>query len=149
MALSLRKKKPTAALVPVNSEEIMRGEPSLQTAKLDMTLQVLSLFIAPLWKQYQPVLALVKLAGVAIPDQPDQLISALLQSQNDAHMRSSVLSACEIMRAAVDDQVSTQAFEEILLTHIAIIKAVNVVEEANRENRRVEASADSGQDRER
>ena len=48
------------------------------------------------------------------------------------------------MRAAVDEQVSPQQFEEILLTNIAIIKAVKVAEESNRENRRVEAAADRG-----
>lgn len=141
--VSLRKRKPAAtALIPYNPEEIMRGEPSTQSLKLNMTLQVLALFVQPMWKQYQPVLSLVKLAGIAIPDSPDQLISAILQTQSDERMRSSVLSACEIMRAVVDDQVTPQEFEEILLRGIEIIKVVN-----SDENRRIEAAADCGQNR--
>ena len=88
--------------------------------------------------------SLVKMAGIAIPDSPDQLISAILLSQNDERMRSSVLSACEIMRAVVDDQVSQQDYEEILLRGIEVIKVVN-----SDENRRVTANIDSGQDRQR
>ena len=125
MALSIRKKKPATALVPFNPEAVFQGEPSLQTAKLDMLLQVLSLFAQPMWKQYQPILSLVKMAGMAIPDSPQDLISAILLSQNDERTKNSVLSALEIMRAVVDDQVSRQDYEEILLSGIEVIKVVN------------------------
>ena len=124
--VALRKKRSaTQALAPFNPEQIMQGEPSLQIDKLSMTLQVASLFLEPLWKQAQPILFILKLKGMPIPDSLQDLISALLLQMNDEHMRSSVLSALEIMKAVVDDQVSVQAFEDILLSHIEVIKIVN------------------------
>lgn len=125
-----RKKPATTAVVPFNPEQIMQGESSTQSVKITMTLQVLSLFLQPLWKQAQPILLLLKMKGMAIPSSPEELISAVLLQNNDDLTRNSVLSVCEIMRAVVDEAVTPQAFEEILLTHMAVLQAVRVVEES-------------------
>ena len=120
MALSIRKKKPPTAMVPFTPETIFQGEPSPQTVKLDMLLQVMALIIQPMWKKYQPFLTLV-----GIRETPEELISAVLHQSSDMRMKSSIDYALSIMQAVADDQVSPQDFEPILFDGVNAIKIVN------------------------
>lgn len=117
MALSLHKKKPA----PFNPEQIMQGEPSNQSLKLNMTAQVTLLFLEKPLRLYSPLL---QMFGIQVT--PEALISALSQSRNDARMKSCVLSVCAIMRAAVDEAVSPQDFEDILLREVDNIRTEEV-----------------------
>ena len=118
--VSLRKKKPATAVVPFSPEAVFQGEPSLQTVKIDMLLQVLALFVEPMWKKYQPILSLM-----GIRETPEALIRVILLPQNEALLKSSIDSVCSIMKAAADDQVTRQDYEEILLSGIEVIRVVN------------------------
>lgn len=116
--LGRKKKKP--ALTIVQPEEL-----SAQGNKLLMTLQLVFLYIEPKVGAYRPIVE----TFLGLPLSPEMLISVISQSRSDSNISSLLDCVSQILKAAADDQVSPDDFEEVLLIGAERIKALNQQEQ--------------------